>query len=184
MMLAVFLITFGPFGSWLSDGVDLLINQYLYSWIHAILVHFEVSAWLISLVTDGILTGVGGVLVFLPQIALLFLFLSFLEDSGYMSRAAFIMDRLLAPVWPFRKGLYPHADGIWLLGAGHHGCPDHGKRERPADDHYAHSLYELFCQASRLWSALFRFLRRKGWTCGIRAICNRSVHWYPVGNSI
>ena len=113
MMLAVFLITFGPFGSWLSDGVDLLINQYLYSWIHAILVHFEVSAWLISLVTDGILTGVGGVLVFLPQIALLFLFLSFLEDSGYMSRAAFIMDRLLR-----RFGLSGKAFIPMLMGFG------------------------------------------------------------------
>ena len=112
MMLAVFLITFGPFGSWLSDGVDLLINQYLYSWIHAILVHFEVSAWLISLVTDGILTGVGGVLVFLPQIALLFLFLSFLEDSGYMSRAAFIMDRLLRRLGLSGKAFIPMLMGF------------------------------------------------------------------------
>lgn len=49
--------------------------------------------WLTSLICDGIIAGVGGVIVFLPQIALLFLCLSILEDSGYMSRIAFIMDR-------------------------------------------------------------------------------------------
>ena len=53
------------------------------------------AEWLNGLILDGIVAGVGGVLTFLPQIALLFFFLSFLEDSGYMSRAAFIMDRLL-----------------------------------------------------------------------------------------
>ena len=54
-----------------------------------------VSQVLVSLICEGIIAGVGGVLSFLPQIALLFFFLSFLEDIGYMSRAAFIMDRLL-----------------------------------------------------------------------------------------
>lgn len=113
MMLTVFLITFGPFGSWLSDGVGLLINQYFHDWIYAVLVQLQVAPWLIRLVTDGIITGVGGVLTFLPQIALLFLFLSFLEDSGYMSRAAFIMDRLLR-----RFGLSGKAFIPMLMGFG------------------------------------------------------------------
>ena len=46
-----------------------------------------------SLIVDGIIAGVGSVLVFLPQIAILFLFIGLLEDSGYMARAAFLMDR-------------------------------------------------------------------------------------------
>ena len=62
---------------------------------------------------DGIIAGVGGVLSFLPQIALLFFFLSFLEDSGYMSRAAFIMDRLLR-----RFGLSGKAFIPMLMGFG------------------------------------------------------------------
>ena len=48
-----------------------------------------------SLITDGVITGVGGILVFLPQIVILFFFLALLDDSGYLSRAAFVMDRLM-----------------------------------------------------------------------------------------
>ncbi|MEG2455459.1 MAG: ferrous iron transport protein B, partial [Oscillospiraceae bacterium] len=66
-----------------------------------------------SLLVDGVISGVGGVLTFLPQIALLFLFLSFLEDSGYMARAAFIMDRLLR-----RFGLSGKAFIPMLMGFG------------------------------------------------------------------
>ncbi len=55
------------------------------------------GGWLQSLIVDGLIAGVGGVLIFLPQIVLLFLFIAFLEDSGYLARAAYLMDR------PFRK---------------------------------------------------------------------------------
>lgn len=95
MMLLVFAITFGPVGSLLSDGVDYLVNGLFATWVQSLLIAWGVVPWVISLVVDGMISGVGGVLTFLPQIALLFLFLSLLEDSGYMSRAAFIMDRLL-----------------------------------------------------------------------------------------
>ena len=94
-MLAVFAITFGPIGSYLSDGVGVFIDSYLASWTHNALTALGAKPWLISLFVDGIIAGVGGILTFLPQIALLFFFLSLMEDSGYMSRAAFIMDRLL-----------------------------------------------------------------------------------------
>ncbi|NLL46712.1 MAG: ferrous iron transport protein B, partial [Clostridiales bacterium] len=71
------------------------------------------ALWLRSLVVDGIIAGVGGVLTFLPQIALLFFFLSLLEDTGYMARAAFIMDRLL-----HRFGLSGKAFIPMLMGFG------------------------------------------------------------------
>ncbi len=112
-MLIVFAITFGPFGSWLSDGVATLIEEIISPWLVSALSGAGVSAWLISLVVDGIITGVGGVLTFLPQIALLFLFLSILEDSGYMARAAFIMDRVLR-----RFGLSGKAFIPMLMGFG------------------------------------------------------------------
>ena len=67
----------------------------------------------VALLVDGVIAGVGGVLTFLPQIAILFLFLSFLEDSGYMARAAFIMDRLLR-----RFGLSGKAFIPMLMGFG------------------------------------------------------------------
>src|SRR5688572_8268522 len=60
-----------------------------------------------SLVADGIIGGVGGVVIFLPQILILFLFLGILEDTGYMARAAFIMDRLMSKVGLHGKSFVP-----------------------------------------------------------------------------
>jgi ferrous iron transport protein B len=75
--------------------MDYLVNDVAVGALRSLMVKLQVADWLVGLVTDGIATGVGMVLVFLPQILLLFTFLSILEDSGYMARAAFIMDRLL-----------------------------------------------------------------------------------------
>ena len=111
-MLVMFVITFGPFGSWLQDGVSALIDLFS-GWLEGTLSAAGTPDVVISLVCDGIISGVGGVLSFLPQIALLFFFLSFLEDSGYMSRAAFIMDRLLR-----RFGLSGKAFIPMLMGFG------------------------------------------------------------------
>ncbi len=111
-MLVMFVVTFGPFGSWLSNGVGAGMDA-LARWLAPTLAGLGVSHVLISLLCDGMIAGVGGVLTFLPQIALLFLFLSFLEDSGYMSRAAFIMDRALR-----RFGLSGKAFIPMLMGFG------------------------------------------------------------------
>ena len=111
-MLVMFVITFGPFGSWLQDGVSALIDLFS-GWLEGTLTAAGAPDVVISLACDGIISGVGGVLSFLPQIALLFFFLSFLEDSGYMSRAAFIMDRLLR-----RFGLSGKAFIPMLMGFG------------------------------------------------------------------
>ena len=71
------------------------------------------SPWAVSLVCDGIITGVGSIVSFFPQILLLFFFLSILEDSGYMARAAFIMDKLL-----HRTGLSGRSFVPMLMGFG------------------------------------------------------------------
>ena len=113
LMLLMFAVVFGPVGTFLSDGVDWLISGCLSPWLAGALTAAGAPAWIISLLTDGIIAGVGGVLTFLPQIALLFFFLSFLEDSGYMARAAFIMDRLLR-----RFGLSGKAFIPMLMGFG------------------------------------------------------------------
>ena len=112
MMLAMFAITFGP-GQILADGVDTLISDVFAGWVRSVLQATHVAPWMESLLVDGIIAGVGGVLTFLPQIAILFFFLSFLEDSGYMARAAFIMDRLLR-----RFGLSGKAFIPMLMGFG------------------------------------------------------------------
>ena len=95
IMGLIFVLTFDTVGGWLSDGVEALISICLIPLAGRLLGGIGAAPWLTSLVCDGVLTGVGGVLTFLPQIALLFFFLSLLEDSGYMSRTAFLMDRAL-----------------------------------------------------------------------------------------
>ena len=95
IMILVFFITFGPLGTWMTDGLDRLITQSFAPWVRGGLEAVHASSWAVSLVCDGVITGVGSIVSFFPQILLLFFFLSILEDSGYMARAAFIMDKLL-----------------------------------------------------------------------------------------
>ncbi len=95
MMLLMFLFTFSGPGAWLSDLMAVFIDNILGPGVAGWLVHLGAPDWVQGLLVDGIIAGVGGVLTFLPQIALLFLFLSLLEDTGYMARAAFVMDRTL-----------------------------------------------------------------------------------------
>ena len=112
MMLLVFYITFGPFGSFLADGFAALVQNGI-DLIAAALVQWGVANWVRELLVNGVLTGVGSVLSFLPTILILFLLLSILEDSGYMARAAFLMDK------PLRKiGLNGRAFIPMMMGFG------------------------------------------------------------------
>ncbi|MGN0779495.1 MAG: ferrous iron transport protein B [Aristaeellaceae bacterium] len=97
MMLTVFWITFGPFGTWLADGFAAMVDSGI-AMIGDALARANVAAWLQALVVDGVLTGVGSVLSFMPTIVILFMCLSILEDSGYMARAAFLMDKPLRKI--------------------------------------------------------------------------------------
>ena len=113
LMGGVFLLTFDTLGAFLSDGVERLVGDWLAPRAAALLARSGVVPWLTSLLCDGVLAGVGSVLTFLPQIALLFFFLSLLEDSGYLARAAFLMDRALQ-----RFGLSGKAFIPMLMGFG------------------------------------------------------------------
>ncbi len=101
----------GP-GVWLQGLTEVPIG-WLADWITGLLEGAGASPWVFGLLVDGIISGVGAVLSFVPQIMMLFLFLSILEDSGYMSRAAYIMDRLLR-----RFGLSGRAFLPMLMGFG------------------------------------------------------------------
>ena len=111
IMALVFLLTFAV-GDWIAGGFEIFIAgvangiQYGMEMLH-------LSPTLISLVCDGIIAGVGGILTFLPNIFMLFLALAFLEDSGYMSRVAYVMDGLMG-----RMGLSGRAFIPMLLGFG------------------------------------------------------------------
>ena len=94
VMALMFAVTFGPIGTFLTGLTERLI-AFLGEWAVNGLAAIHAPEWVVSLISDGVIAGVGGVIVFLPQILLIFLFMSALEDSGYMARAAFITDRLL-----------------------------------------------------------------------------------------
>lgn len=112
LMLLIFYITFGALGANLTAMVDGLINDSFAGFVHDFLVRVGASDWAVGLVCNGIIGGVGAVLSFFPQILLLFFFLSILEDSGYMSRAAFIMDRALHSIGLSGKSFVPMLMGF------------------------------------------------------------------------
>lgn len=93
IMALVYFLSAGPIGSFLSARLTDFITNGLGEALEAFLVSVNAADWTVSLIRNGIIGGVGSVLGFLPQLALLFFMLSLLEDLGYMARAAFIMDR-------------------------------------------------------------------------------------------
>lgn len=112
IMLLIFTITFQ-----IGDGIlkDLLESaiQMITDEVSHFLLAYQISPWLHSLIIDGIFSGVGSVLSFLPVVLLLFFFLSLLEDSGYMARVAFVMDKALRKIGLSGKSFVP-----MLLGFG------------------------------------------------------------------
>lgn len=112
LMCLMFLTTFGPVGSFLMDGLDTLIQGHLAPLVESTLLNIGASDWVIGLVCDGIIGGVGGVVSFLPQIVILFFFLSILEDTGYLARIAFIMDTLLRKIGLSGKSFVPMLMGF------------------------------------------------------------------------
>ena len=89
------------------DWTDAVINGPFASWLSALLDITSAPVWIRSLMIDGIVAGVGGVLVFVPGLLILYFFLALLEDSGYMSRAAFVMDRFMRIVGLHGKSFIP-----------------------------------------------------------------------------
>lgn len=102
----IFYCTF-TLGKYPVEGIEWLV-----SWLQSFVHNIMPSGAFHDLVVDGIIGGVGSVIVFLPNILLLFLFISFLEDSGYMARAAFIMDKLMHKIGLHGKSFIPLVMGF------------------------------------------------------------------------
>jgi ferrous iron transport protein B len=111
IMMAVFYLTFGPVGAGLSERFGALIDHGIAA-VGLLLSSLGINALLTSLVMDGVMVGVGSVLSFLPTILLLFFFLSLLEDSGYMARVAFVMDKLLRKIGLSGRSFVPMLIGF------------------------------------------------------------------------
>ncbi|WP_330365011.1 ferrous iron transport protein B [Anaerovorax odorimutans] len=111
IMFLVFWLTFGVIGAFFSDIFSIGINAFTNT-VSDLLLSLNVSPALHSLIIDGVFAGVGSVISFLPIIAVLFFFLSILEDSGYMPRVAFVMDKLLRKLGLSGKSIVPMLIGF------------------------------------------------------------------------
>lgn len=107
IMYAVFEITFTWIGQPIADALDGLINEDFLDFMTDTLTGAGVADWMVSLVCDGIIGGVGAVLTFVPLIFVLFFCLSFLDGTGYMARIAFIMDPIMRRCGLTGKGIMP-----------------------------------------------------------------------------
>lgn len=111
-MYLTFKLTFEWVGSPLSDLLDDFINGPLRQVITSVLTAVGATDFIQALILDGIIAGVGGVLVFVPQIFMLFLIISFIEDSGYMARIATVMDKLMESIGLNGKAFIPMIIGF------------------------------------------------------------------------
>lgn len=111
IMLLIFWLTFGVIGSFLSDLLSLGIDK-LTAVTDSALTAYGINEVVHSLIIDGIFAGIGSVLSFLPIIVVLFFFLSILEDTGYMARVAFVMDKLLRKIGLSGRSFVPMIIGF------------------------------------------------------------------------
>lgn len=111
IMALVFWLTFGVIGSGLSQLLNMGI-EWLTGVVDGALTVYGINEVVHSLIIDGIFAGVGSVLSFLPTIVTLFFFLSILEDSGYMARVAFVMDKLLRKIGLSGRSIVPMLIGF------------------------------------------------------------------------
>ena len=112
IIFLMFGLTFGPVGSFLKDCVAYVFNDLLSPALERLLLVANAPDWTHSLLVDAVIGGVGGILTFVPQIVLLFRVLSFLEDSGYMARTAFIMDKIMRKFGLSGKSFIPMLMGF------------------------------------------------------------------------
>ena len=111
IMGLIFYLTFGPVGDFLSDLMGDIID-YITNVVDVGLTHYGLNKVVHSLIIDGVFAGVGSVLSFLPIIVVLFFFLSILEDTGYMARVAFVMDKILRKIGLSGRSFVPMLIGF------------------------------------------------------------------------
>ena len=166
IMGLVFYLTFNVIGAWLQglleSGIDALENA-----AASAMSAGNVNVVIQDLVINGLFEGVGSVLSFLPIIVTMFFFLSLLEDSGYIARVAFVMDR---------QKHRPAADRLRLHGSGCDVHPHASERARPQDDDSSHTVHVLHREASDIrvfCKHILPELRRRG---DDAAVYNRNIH--------
>lgn len=109
IFFAIMLLVFQAIFEWSSIPMDWIEDQFaaLSSWVHEVMEPGKAT----DLIADGIIPGIGGIMPFIPQIAILFMFISILEETGYMSRVVFLMDKLMRPFGLSGKSVVPLISG-------------------------------------------------------------------------
>lgn len=110
IFFAVMLLVFQSIFEWASAPMDFIDERFasLADWTKSALPEGKLT----DLISEGIIAGIGGIVIFIPQIAILFLFISLLEESGYMSRVVFLMDRIMRPFGLSGKSVVPLVSGV------------------------------------------------------------------------
>ena len=170
-------LTFNVIGAWLQGLLELGIGR-LTELADAAMTAAHVNSAVQSLVIDGIFTGVGSVLSFLPIVVTLFFFLSLMEDSGYIARVAFVMDKLLRKIGLSGRSIVP-----MLIGFGCTVPAVMATRTLTSErDRKMTILLTPFMSCSAklpIYSFFVSVFSREGWTDHVGIV---SV-WYPYGNS-
>ncbi|WP_062057044.1 ferrous iron transport protein B [Aquimarina longa] len=109
IFLVILLVMFQAIYDWSSYPMDLIDESF--AWLSEATREILPSGPLVDLITEGIIPGLGGIVIFIPQIAFLFLFISILEESGYMSRVVFLMDRIMRRFGLSGKSVVPLVSG-------------------------------------------------------------------------
>ncbi|MDB5002783.1 MAG: ferrous iron transport protein [Mucilaginibacter sp.] len=110
LFFAILMFMFQAIFSWAAYPMELIADAFV--WVQNSLHHILPAGPLVNLLVDGIIAGLSGVMVFIPQIAILFAFISILEDTGYMSRVTFMMDKLMRKVGLNGKSVVPLIGGF------------------------------------------------------------------------
>ncbi|MCY7409755.1 MAG: ferrous iron transport protein B, partial [Chitinophagales bacterium] len=110
IFLLIFFIVFQAIFSWAEVPMNAIDS--VFSWLSALVKNSFPKNYFTSLLSEGIIAGIGGIIIFVPQIMLLFGFISILEDTGYMTRVSFLMDRLMRKVGMSGKSTLPLMSGL------------------------------------------------------------------------
>lgn len=111
IMFIVFELSF-TVGGFFTDWIDVFFNETLAGFVEEWFTAAGTADWMIDLVINGIIAGVGGVLTFVPQIVILFAFLTIMEDTGYLARVAFLLDRIFTKIGLSGKSFIPMVLGF------------------------------------------------------------------------
>ena len=171
-MWFVFKLTFDvstPFVDW----VDIMMAGPVSRWTAALFTFIHAPPWVTSLATDGVIAGVGFVLVFVPVIFAMMFFLTFLEASGYMARAAFVMDRAMHTIGLHGKSFIPMLMGFGCNVPAVYATRTLESTRRPGPDVITHPLDVVRRALAGLCLVCERFFRQAFRAGIVVALCRR-----------